>query len=126
MDRVRLPREPVPAPGSVPSRIYWEMIRCQNLVSRAAETLAAEGMRTTDHFRGISLTGGIHFDRFLDVLARLPEGTAEVMVHPGQREAGGKNFSSEERQRELDILTDPEIRKAIDGYGIDLISFRDL
>jgi len=126
IDRVRLPREPVPAPGTVSPQIYWEMIRSQGLVSRAAETLAAEGMRTTEHFRGIALAGGIHFDRFLDVLARLPEGTAEVMVHPGHREPGGKNFSSEDRQRELDILTDPEARKAIDGYGIDLISFRDL
>ena len=126
IDRVRLPREPVPAPGTLSSRVYWEMIRYQGLVSRAAEILAAEGIRTTEHFRGIALTGGIHFDRFLDVLARLPEGTTEVMVHPGQREPGGKSFSSEDRQKELNILTDPETRKAVDGYGIELISFREL
>ena len=126
IDRVRLPREPVPAPGTLSSQVYWEMIRYQGLVSRAAETLAAEGMRTTEHFRGIALTGGIHFDRFLDVLARLPEGTTELMVHPGHREPGGKSFPSEDRQKELNILTDPETRKAVDGYGIELICFRDL
>jgi len=126
IEKVRLPREPVPAPGSVPSQIYWEMIRYQGLVSRAAETLTAGGMRTTEHFRGIALTGGMHFDRFLDVLARLPEGTTEVMVHPGHRDPGGKSFPSEDRQKELNILTDPETRKAIEGYEIELITFREL
>jgi len=124
--RARMPREPVPAPGTLPSQIYWELVRYQGLVSRAAEILTAEGMQTTDHFRGISLAGGIHFDRFLDVLARLPEGTTEVMVHPGYREPGGKSFSSEDRQKELNILVDPETRKAIDGYGVTLITFRDI
>ncbi len=123
---VRLPREPVPTPGSIPSQTYWEMVRYQGLVPRAAEILAAESMRTTDHFRGNSLIGGIHFDRFLDVLARLPEGTTEVMVHPGLREPAGKSFTSEDRQKELNLLTDPETRKAIEGYGIGLITFRDL
>jgi predicted glycoside hydrolase/deacetylase ChbG (UPF0249 family) len=124
--KARLPREPVPAPGTVPSQTYWELVRYQGLVPRAAEILAAEKIATSDHFRGISFTGGIHFDRFLDVLARLPEGTTEVMVQPGLREAGGRSFSSEDRQKELTILTDPETRQAINSYGIDLISFREL
>jgi predicted glycoside hydrolase/deacetylase ChbG (UPF0249 family) len=126
LHRVRLPREPVPSPGSVPSQVYWEMVRYQGLVARAAEILSAEKMVTSEHFRGLALTGGIHFDRFLDVIARLPEGTTEVMVHPGQREPGGRSFSSEDRQKELNILTDPETRKAVSGYGIELITFRDL
>jgi predicted glycoside hydrolase/deacetylase ChbG (UPF0249 family) len=126
IQKVRMPREPVPAAGTISSQVYWELVRYQGLVSRAAETLATEGMVTSEHFRGVSFTGGIHFDRFLDVLARLPEGTTEVMVHPGLREAEGRGFSSEDRQKELGILTDPETRKAIEGYGINLITFREL
>jgi len=124
--KVRLPREPVPLAGSVPSQIYWELVRYQGLVGRAAELLFAEGMRTSDHFRGIGSSGGIHFDRFLDVLARLPEGTTEVMVRPGLREPGGKSFASEDRERELRILIDPETRAAVSKYGIELISYRKL
>jgi predicted glycoside hydrolase/deacetylase ChbG (UPF0249 family) len=126
LHRARLPREPVPSPGTVSSRVYWEMVRYQGLIPRAAEILTAEKMTTTDYFRGLSFTSGIHFDRFLDVLARLPEGATEVMVHPGHREPGNKSFSSEDRQKELNILIDPETRKAISSYGIDLITFRDL
>jgi predicted glycoside hydrolase/deacetylase ChbG (UPF0249 family) len=126
IERIRIPREPVPAAGAVSSQVYWEIVRLQGLIPRALEILSAEGLRTTDHFRGLSLAGGIHFDRFLDVLARLPEGTSEVMVHPGTRDAGGRTFASEEREKELRVLTDPETRQAIAGYGIDLITFREI
>jgi predicted glycoside hydrolase/deacetylase ChbG (UPF0249 family) len=126
IEKVRLPREPVPPPGSVSSQVYWELVRYQGLVSKASEILFAEDMKTSDHFRGIALSGGIHFDRFLDALARLPEGTTEIMVRPGLREAKAKNFASEDREKELKILTDPETRAAISKYGIELISFRKL
>ena len=124
--KVRLPREPVPLPGSVPSQIYWELVRYQGLVTKASEVLFAEGMKTSDHFRGIAFSGGIHLDRFMDVMARLPEGTTEIMVRPGKREPGGKSFVSEDRERELRILTDPEIRSAISTSDIELISYRKL
>jgi predicted glycoside hydrolase/deacetylase ChbG (UPF0249 family) len=126
IEKVRLPREPVPAPGSVSSQVYWELVRYQGLVAKASEILSAENMRTSDHFRGFALSGGIHFDRFVDVLARLPEGTTEIMVRPGLREANAKSFVSEDREKELKILTDPETRAAISQYGIELISFRKL
>jgi predicted glycoside hydrolase/deacetylase ChbG (UPF0249 family) len=48
------------------------------------------------------------------------------MVRPGKREPGGKSFVSEDRERELRILTDPETRSAIEKYGIELISYRKL
>jgi chitin disaccharide deacetylase len=124
--KVRLPREPVPAPGSVTPSIYWELVRFQGLVPKAAQDLASAGLRTPDHFRGITLRGGLHFDRFLDMMARLPEGTTEVMVHPGHREPAGKVFSTEDRERELRLLTDPETRKAIENYGIELITYGSL
>src|SRR5262245_46854697 len=85
IDKVRLPREPVSPPGSVSSQVYWELVRYQGLVNKASEILFAESMKTSDHFRGIALSGGIHFDRFVDVLARLPDGTTEIMVRPGLR-----------------------------------------
>ncbi|HEV8375764.1 MAG TPA: ChbG/HpnK family deacetylase [Candidatus Polarisedimenticolia bacterium] len=126
IQKVRLPREPVPVPGSVAPQVYWEVVRYQGLVSKAAEVLFAEGLKTSDHFRGIAVSGGVHFDRFVDLLARLPEGTTEVMVRPGLREPGSKNFGSEDRERELRILTDPETRSAIAQYGLELISYHKL
>ena len=124
--KVRLPREPVPPPGSVTPSIYWELVRYQGLIPKVAQDLSSAGLRTPDHFRGITLRGGLHFDRFLDMMARLPEGTTEVMVHPGLREPAGKVFPTEDRERELRLLTDPETRKAIENYGIELITFRGL
>ena len=126
ISKVRLPREPVPAPGTISSAIYWELVRYQGLVSKAAETLTAAGLRTTDHFRGIALKAGIHLDRFVDVLARLPEGTTEVMVHPRLAQAGTRSFATEDREKELRLLTDPGTRKAVAEHGIELITFREL
>jgi predicted glycoside hydrolase/deacetylase ChbG (UPF0249 family) len=124
IQKIRLPREPVPVPGSVSPQVYWEVVRYQGLVTKASDVLFSEGLKTSDHFRGIALSGGL--DRFVDLLARLPEGTTEVMVRPGLREPGAKSFASEDRERELRILTDPETRSAITQYGIELISFRKL
>jgi hypothetical protein len=75
----------------VTSQVYWELVRYQGLVSKASDVLFAEGMKTSDHFRGIAFSGGIHSDRFLDVLANSGRDDGG---HGQAREAGarGKEF----------------------------------
>jgi chitin disaccharide deacetylase len=56
------------------------------------------------------------------------DGTFEIMCHPGHVDDAFAKESSYNKQREteLEILTDPSIKQAIQANGIDLITFADL
>jgi len=58
----------------------------------------------------------------------MPNGTFEIMSHPGYVD---ENFAREssynyQRQNELEILTDPAVRKEMERHGIQLINFSEL
>jgi predicted glycoside hydrolase/deacetylase ChbG (UPF0249 family) len=66
---------------------------------------------------------------FLRILSNfLPNGTFEIMCHPGYvDEAFAKeSVYAFQRQTELEILTDPAMRKEVERRGIQLISFAQL
>jgi predicted glycoside hydrolase/deacetylase ChbG (UPF0249 family) len=58
----------------------------------------------------------------------MPDGTFEIMCHPGYVDDHLRGVTSyaEQRQTELDILTDPAVKQAIQAKGIQLISFAQL
>jgi predicted glycoside hydrolase/deacetylase ChbG (UPF0249 family) len=64
----------------------------------------------------------------LNIIHRVGEGTSEIMCHPGYVDDAFANESvyNFQRERELEILTDPEIKDAIQTQGIQLITFADL
>jgi hopanoid biosynthesis associated protein HpnK len=87
------------------------------------------GLRTPDHFRGVSLTGILEGPAIQDVMRSLPEGTTELMCHPGFYDADldrAHTRLKRERQRELDALTDPQIRNFSLSQGINLVSYAEL
>ncbi len=90
-------------------------------------TLARHGCRTTDHFAGFRLTGRYGAPELADLIRRLPEGITEFMCHPGfctdeLRTARTRLKAS--RQRELEALTSPEVRAAIEESGVQLTCYR--
>jgi predicted glycoside hydrolase/deacetylase ChbG (UPF0249 family) len=64
----------------------------------------------------------------LDIVHHLGEGISEIMCHPGYVDDAFANESiyNFQREQELEILTDPEIKEAIQTQGIQLITFADL
>jgi len=67
-------------------------------------------------------------ERLLAILGTLPDGTSEIMCHPGLmdealREASGY---AQARQRELHCLIDPTLRQAIAERGIRLCRYADV
>jgi len=94
------------------------------LVNRAA-ALAA-GLLTTGHFRGIALTGRLDLERLIRLLARLPQGWTELMVHLSAADdlppAMGKTFLHRSRLVELQALLAPEIPPILKNNGIELLS----
>ncbi|MEX2502807.1 MAG: ChbG/HpnK family deacetylase, partial [Trueperaceae bacterium] len=62
--------------------------------------------------------------RLLRILRHLPEGSTELVCHPGyaSEDSDGYRF----REVELRALTDPRVRDHVRSCGIELIAFADL
>jgi chitin disaccharide deacetylase len=96
---------------------------------RFHRVLKQHGCRTTDHFAGFQITGRFRTAELVQLLEALPEGSTELMVHPGKcgealRQA--RTRLKESRERELEALTAPEVRAAIERCKIELSSYRSL
>jgi len=67
-------------------------------------------------------------ENLLNILTNVKEGTGELMCHPGfvNEAFAEESIYNFQRERELEILTDPSIKQAIESQGIELISFADL
>jgi predicted glycoside hydrolase/deacetylase ChbG (UPF0249 family) len=96
---------------------------------QAADLFAEFNPRRPDNFIATFYDEGATMENLLAILNNLPEGTSELICHPGyvdQEFAEKESVYNFPRQRELEILTDPAIKKAIQANGIQLISFADL
>jgi len=96
------------------------------LARDAREQAERAGIATADYFCGIAQTGELTREGVAQLLKSLPEGTTELMCHPGYvDEALGKTATRlrESRQTEFEILTDTHIRKLVASQGIRLIDY---
>lgn len=96
------------------------------LAPDAHEKAERAGIATADYFCGIAQTGEMTRDGVLRLLAILPEGTTELMCHPGYADvelAKSATRLQNSRKRELDILTDTEVRNLVASQGIRLIDY---
>ena len=86
------------------------------------------GQRPMDDvsFTGIGAMASNTFQRDIsDVIAALPPGTTELMVHPGydSDELGAVDTYRAPREREVYALTSPRLRERIDALGVELTHF---
>jgi predicted glycoside hydrolase/deacetylase ChbG (UPF0249 family) len=87
---------------------------------------ALRGCRITDRFVGFALTGNMQGADLERVLRRLPEGFTELMCHPGfcREELRAANTRlKESRQRELEALVSPQVRRVVEDRQIVLSGF---
>jgi len=63
--------------------------------------------------------------RLLATLTAMPPGTAELLAHPGypDPEVVDSEFYAEARRIDTELMTDPEVREAIERAGIELVHF---
>jgi predicted glycoside hydrolase/deacetylase ChbG (UPF0249 family) len=99
------------------------------LRGRFQRVLAANGCRTVDHFAGFRMTGRVGRQELAALAAALPEGSTELMCHPGHcgdalRHA--RTRLKESRERELQSLIAPETRQALERHSIELVNFSQL
>lgn len=81
---------------------------------------------SADHFRGISLQGGKHFEaRLRRTLDTLEPGVTELMVHPGHDDEALASLDSYTWPRaiELAVLTSDEMRARLARGDFSLVNF---
>ena len=99
------------------------------LARRFRQKLAEAGLACPTHFYGISQTGFLDARGILEVLRQLPEGTSELMCHPGYVDAElartGTRLLS---QREIEVfaLRSRLITSFLAGSGIRLVNYKAL
>ena len=96
------------------------------LARDAREKVDRAGIATTDYFCGIAQTGALTREGVARLLRSLPEGTTELMCHPGYVDEALRATPTrlqDSREKEVEILTDPEIRNLVASQGIRLIDY---
>jgi predicted glycoside hydrolase/deacetylase ChbG (UPF0249 family) len=114
---------------SVPRLKRWTSDALGVMRWRFHRVLASYGCRTTDHFAGFQITGRFRTAELVELMAAIPQGTTELMVHPGHCRAelrAAPTRLKESRAIELAALVAPEIRAAMSGHGVELVNYRDL
>ena len=96
------------------------------LSRRARPLFKGCGLRFTDHFAGIQFPAVAQAASLKAFLMNLPEGTTELMCHPGYQSLLQNSFSSMEREQELSSLTCKGILEDIQRFNIHLISYSEL
>lgn len=94
---------------------------------RFQRVLTSHHCRMTDHFAGFQITGNYDGPELARLIAQLPVGTTEFMCHPGyctDELRAERTRLKESRERELNALTSPEVRTALQTSGVELANYR--
>jgi chitin disaccharide deacetylase len=96
------------------------------LARDAREQAERAGISTADYFCGIAQTGELTREGVAQFVKSLPDGTTELMCHPGYADVALQKTATRlqnSRQTELEILTDTGIRNLVASLGIRLIDY---
>lgn len=133
---VRNPFEGVIAPARHGALSKWAYVK-QYAMSAAIQPGAIvfrqlvreHGLKTPDRFFGVGLTGMLDGATIRSMMESLGEGTAELMCHPGEFDEDldrAPTRLKRERERELEALSDPSLRRFARETGIELINYGEL
>lgn len=87
------------------------------------------GFKTPDGSFGVVTTGDVDASLLRALLVNMPEGTWELVCHPGYNDADLDRVRTRlrtSRVHELELLTSPQTRDLIESLGIELITYNDL
>jgi predicted glycoside hydrolase/deacetylase ChbG (UPF0249 family) len=99
------------------------------LLANTQETrINGYGFRRPDRFYGLGLTGRLDAASVLGIIRRLPDGTSELMCHPGLRddEAAKRLGWGDGWEAELAAVSDPRLKDALSDAGVELSGYNCL
>jgi predicted glycoside hydrolase/deacetylase ChbG (UPF0249 family) len=100
------------------------------VVSRSwSRQLRRAGVACAEHFYGLTATGFLDEELLREILCHLPDGTSELMCHPGFVDKALRQTPTrllEQREMEYQALTRPGIKLLATDLGIQLINYGEL
>lgn len=125
---VRLPRESAVTTLALArdhmGRKLIESVIFRSLSRRARRLARARGIRSNDWLFGLHQSGHLSEEYILGIIGRLREGTTEIYFHPAMDV--GATPPAPGAQYEVEILTSPRVRQALDSRGVHLTTYREL
>lgn len=108
----------------------WAQVRVLNrLAGNFREAVKDAGMTTPDGSLGVVITGVMDERLLKAIIERIPDGTWELVCHPGCNDQDLDKVETRlraSRAKELELLTSPSIREELAKHEIELISYHDL
>ena len=110
-------------------RRWTEVGVLRSLARQFREAVQQAGITTPDGTLAIVATGALNGRLLRLMIENLPEGTWELVCHPGYNDAdlqGIRTRLRESREQELRILTSQSTADLLAANGVEVVSFRDL
>ena len=88
--------------------------------------VARHAIGVPDQFYGFMHTGPLTPELVATLIARLPDGVSELMCHPAHMDESLRQYKTrlkESRVNELETMTSPLVREAIQTQNIQLVNF---
>lgn len=107
---------------------YGQVRVLNTMASQFRRQVKRGGLRTPDGILGVIETGSLDCSLLQKILSDLPDGTWELVCHPGYNDADLKSAHTrllESREIERRLLTSHEVREFLDRQHIQLISYRE-
>ena len=114
------------------TRIFRQLLNSCMLavVSRGwSRELRRAGIACAEHFYGLTPTGFLDEDLLREILRHLPDGTSELMCHPGFVDQALRQTPTrllQQREVEYQALTRAAIKLLAKDLGVQLINYGDL
>jgi predicted glycoside hydrolase/deacetylase ChbG (UPF0249 family) len=120
-----------PAPAEVTDDILFSRFPAaarRFATSEAAAIAQKRGIRTADRLVTRFFGPAVRLSTLVSILEGLPDGTTELMCHPGRLDhaLASESGYALEREAELSILTSAQARSAAERAGIRLTTYRKL
>jgi hopanoid biosynthesis associated protein HpnK len=110
-------------------RRWTEVGILRSLARQFREAVQQAGISTPDGTLAIVATGALNQRLLRLMVENLPDGTWELVCHPGYNDVDLQAVRTrlrESREQELRLLTSPSTRDLLKANGVEAISFREL
>jgi len=100
-----------------------------SLAKNFRDAVQQAGMTTPDGTLAIVATGSLDERWLRHMVEHLPDGTWELVCHPGYNDAALQGVHTrlrESREQELRLLTSQSTRDLLASNGVEVISYRDV
>jgi hopanoid biosynthesis associated protein HpnK len=107
---------------------YGQVRMLRSFAGQFQRKMRRAGLRTPDGSVGVVETGSIDASLLRQSLIDLPEGTWELVCHPGYDDAdlrAARTRLLESREEERQLLTAPELRAFLDEQKVQVIGYRE-